>query len=70
MGYSPSWYVIARAQPEAISNARLETASPLARSDMRHKVNSYLMSFMLRIIPALPVYVWLFWTFFELWATV
>jgi hypothetical protein len=39
--YSPSWHVIARAQPEAISNARMETASPLARSDMGNKVNSY-----------------------------
>ena len=39
--YSPSWHVIARAQPEAISNSRLETASPPARSDMGNKVNSY-----------------------------
>jgi hypothetical protein len=39
--YSPPGHVIARAQPEAISNAGLETASPPARRDMGDKVNSY-----------------------------
>ena len=43
--YSPSWHVIARAQPEAISNSRMETASPLARSDTGNKVNSYAYRF-------------------------